>query len=364
MKKLICIFVFLFLLAPSVSAAESDGLYSEFDFSGLYDALEEDTREALGDVDDINAESISPKGLISYVLSALAGCISPFLKELSLLFTFLCAVGFVRKLGAGFSFPQTEKCISYAILLSLSLIVYTQLNTDFKAVNEFLANVRAYYASAVPIMTGMYALGGNTALAAANGALSTVVLSIASFLCKDVVLPASKLNFALSLASNDTVKLTGISKTVTDFCNKFLTITMGLVASGMLLTTKLASSADGIGIRVLKFAASSFVPIVGGALSEATKTLTESVRVIRSGFGIFGIAAIFYMIVPIIARIWVSKFTFSLASGLAQTLDCKRESAFLKDCSAIYSLALSALFGISMCFILALTVFVNTAAVK
>ncbi len=364
MKKIICILILFFLFAPSVSATDKDNLYSDFDFSDLYGAMGEDAHSALGTVEDFNTDSISPKGLISYVLSALSSCISPFFKDLALLFTFLCAVAFVRKLNFGFSSLQTEKCISYAVILALSLIVYKQINTDFKTVNEFLLNVQGYFASAIPIMTGMYALGGNAALATANGACSTVVLSIASFLCKDFVLPAARLNFALSLARTDTIKLDSVVKTITGFCSKLLAVTMSLVASGMLLTTKLASAADGVGVRVLKFAASSFVPIVGSALSEATATLTESVRVIRSGFGIFGIAAILYIIVPVIVRVWVSKFAFSLAAGFAEILECKKESAFLKDCSAIYSLALSAIFGISMCFILALTIFVNTAAVK
>ncbi len=365
MKRLICIFILFFAFAPKISAADTDSLYSEFNFSELYDTISDDAKNELGKIEDFNTDSISPKGIISYVLSAVSSCILPFFKDLAILFTFLCTVAFIKKLCDGFSgFPHTQKCVSYAVILALSLMVYNQLNSDFKAVNEFLLNIQAYYASAVPIMTGMYALGGNTAQAAANGAVSTVMLSVASFLCKDLVLPAARLNFALSLASFDTIKLGYLTKTVTGFCSKFLAVTMGLVASGMLLSVKLASSADGIGIRVLKFAASSFVPIVGSALSEATTTLTHSVQVIRSGFGIFGIAVILYMIVPIIVRIWVGKFAFSLASSFANFLDCKNEGTFLGQCSAIYSLALSALFGISMCFVLALTVFVNTAAVK
>lgn len=364
LKKLLCVLLFFFVFSPHVSANNENTLYSEFDFSGIYDALSEDTENKLGSIEDFNTDAITPKGLLSYVLSAVKTCLSPFLKELALLFTFICAIAFVRRLTDSFDILQTQKAVSYAIILSLSLIVYKQINSDLLDVNKFLTNIQAYYASAVPIMTGMYALGGNTAVAAANGASSTVVLSIVSFLSKDLVLPASRLNFALALASSETIKLDSVVKTVTGFCSKLLTVTMSLVASGMLLSCKLASSADSIGVRVLKFAASSFVPIVGGALGEATSTLTESVRVIRSGFGIFGIAAIFYIIVPVIVRIWSSKLAFSLASGLAEILNLKKEGAFLKDCSAIYILSLSALIAISMCFVFALAIFVNTAAVK
>ena len=364
MKRLACFLLLLFVFTPCVRAADEDALYSEFDFDALYDAMGEDAKSALGSVEDFNRESISVKGLLSYVLSAAGTLIAPFFGNLSVVLGVLCVSSILRRLSAGFDSENAEKCVGYATVLALSLIVYKQFSDDLSKTKEFLESVQGYYASSVPIMTGMYALGGNTSLAAANGACSTVVLSIASFMCQSVVLPASRLCFALSLAGNDTVKLSPVSKAVSGFVTKLLSVTMGLVASGMLLSTTLAKSADGVGIRVLKFAASSFVPIVGGALSEATATLSESVRILRSSLGIFGIAAILYIILPVIVRVWVSKFSFSLAAGLADMLDCKREGALLKDVSAIYSLSLAALIGISLCLILALTVFVNTAAVR
>ena len=364
MKRFICFIILLFVFAPCVCAADDEGLYDDFDFSALYEAMGKDVGEKLGKVEELNTESISPKGLISYALSALSLLIKPFLGGLSLILAFLCVGALVRRVCSGFTLCSTDRCVSYAVILALSLIVYKEISDDLRAVSELLSSVQGYYASAVPIMTGMYALGGNTALAAANGACSTVVLSVATLICKSIVLPASKLCFALSLASFDTVKLQAVSKAIAGFASKLLAITMGLVCSGMLLTTKLAASADGVGIRVLKFAASSFVPIIGGAMSEATATLTESVRVIRSGFGIFGIAAIVYMILPVILRVWAGKLSLSVAAGFADMLDSKKESAFLKELSSVYMISLSAVIGICLCLILALTIFVNTAAVR
>ncbi len=353
----------LCIFAPSVCAYD-ESLYGEFDFSAIYDAMGDDAHKTLGNVEDLSADTVSAKGLISYVLSALAAIVKPFLGQLGVLLVFLCAAAFVKRCSDGFMLIGTDKAISYAVILALSLLVYKGLSDDLRAVNEFLLNIRSYYASAVPIMTGMYALGGNTAVAAANGTVSTVVLSAVSFMCNDIVIPASRLCFALSLAGIDTAKTASVVKTLTGFCSKLMAVAMSLVASGMLLSVKLASCADGVGLRVLKFAASSFVPIIGGAIGEATATLTESVRVIRSGFGIFGIAAIFYMIVPVLVRVWASRLSLTLSAGLADILECKKEASFLKDCASVYSLSLSALIAISACFVLALTVFVNTAAVR
>ena len=59
-----------------------------------------------------------------------------------------------------------------------------------------------------------------------------------------------------------------------------------------------AASADTLGSRTIKFSLSSFVPVVGGVLSEAYSTVSGCAGLLRSGVGCFGILASLLIVLP------------------------------------------------------------------
>lgn len=367
MKKMSVILIMLITFSFPVFATNQtkEEIYANFDFSDIYDAMGSDVYENIGDVEDFNSNDVSVSGFLSFVLSAVLNCLKPFLKNLSIILVYILVISFIKKLCENFSGGDISNALNYPSLLALSAVIFSMISADFKIVQEFLLAVKSYYTCAIPIMTGMYALGGNNALAIANSASSTVILSVISFICQDLILPIARLIFALNLAANlsTNIKLAPFVKFLTGFASKVMALFMGLIASGMLLSCKLASANDGVGVRVLRFAASSFIPIVGGAVSEATRTLISCLSLIRSSFGIFGITALIYMLFPVLITIIMGQFSFNIAASFAQTLDCTKEGGLLSDCANVYSIALSAVISICVCFILACAIFINTAAV-
>ena len=76
---------------------------------------------------------------------------------------------------------------------------------------------------------------------------------------------------------------------------------------------------------------SSFIPIVGSALSDAYKTVQGSIGVLKSGVGVFVILSIAVIFLPVviqsflwIATLWIGKLTAEvlILSQTAKLLEC------------------------------------------
>ncbi|MDE6149072.1 MAG: sporulation protein, partial [Ruminococcus sp.] len=111
----------------------------------------------------------------------------------------------------------------------------------------------------------------------------------------------------------------------------------------------------------VKFAASSFIPVIGGAVSEAYSTIHSSMGVIRTGIGSIGIIIICIMILKPVVTIIAIKFIVSIAQIISGIFEQKECSEFLKSTNAVMSIGLSVVICFSVIFVIATAVLMMTA---
>ena len=171
-------------------------------------------------------------------------------------------------------------------------------------------------------------------------------------------MPFLSIILAISLVSaiNPNLQFGGSAESIKKACQWILggltTIFVGLLTiQGMTGT-----ATDSIITRTAKFAASSFIPIIGGAVSEAYSTVYSSLGVIRTSVGTIGIIAILIMVLQPVITIIATKFVVSLAqiiSGLFNQQEC---CDFFKSTNAVLSIALSVVICFSLIFIISTAV--------
>ena len=66
-----------------------------------------------------------------------------------------------------------------------------------------------------------------------------------------------------------------------------LSIVMTIFVSLLTIQNLIGVAADNAGTKAVKFAVSNFIPVVGGALSDAYTTVQSCVKVLKSGVGAF-----------------------------------------------------------------------------
>ena len=104
-------------------------------------------------------------------------------------------------------------------------------------------------------------------------------------------------------------------------------------------------STDDISTRAVRFTLSSFIPIVGSALSEAYKTVQGSVNLLKSGLGVFVIISIAFVFLPVIFQCILWIFTLTVGKSIAEVLDISKVKDLLEGICSV----LSTLLAIVLC---------------
>lgn len=187
-----------------------------------------------------------------------------------------------------------------------------------------------------PLISANLADGGLTAKTNYTGAV--IAVSVIEFLVSSVVLPCVKLLFVLMILSSvvgKTVDLRGFSNSLRTFSIMSTALLMTAVVTVIHFQNVVARSSDGITNRVVRFAATNLVPIVGNLLGESVKTVAESMKAVGAITGAAGIAAVLSAALPPLIACLVFKIEINICVCIAKTLGCTHEASILSDTGGI-----------------------------
>ncbi len=125
------------------------------------------------------------------------------------------------------------------------------------------------------------------------------------------------------------------------------------------VNTVLGSAGDTLGNKMIKLSISSFVPVVGSAVSEAYLTVRSCLTLVKTTVGVFGILTAGMLLLPAILRCIAWLVCLWVASLAADAFDQKEIGGFLKTVTGVTramlaTLSLSAVFMIVTTTIVAL----------
>lgn len=243
-------------------------------------------------------------------------------------------------------------------VLSTVTVMYDSIYTSIETVESSLNRLSDFMISYVPIFSSVTAVGGSVSASGSYYAMTLIACEVIGMVGSKVIMPFLSIVMAISLVSsiNPNLQFSGAAESIKKACQWILgglaTVFVGLLSiQGMT-----GSATDSLITRTAKFAASSFIPIIGGAVSEAYSTLYSSLGVIRTGVGTIGIIVIVIMVLPPIISIIASKFAISLAQIISGLFSQKECCEFLKSVNAVLSIGLSVVICFSLIFIISTAV--------
>ena len=95
---------------------------------------------------------------------------------------------------------------------------------------------------------------------------------------------------------------------------------MGIFTAVLSAQTLVSSSLDNVGKKALRFAVSSFVPVVGGALGETLNAFGGSLEHLKTGAGVLVIFASGALVLPLLTECLMWSFSLFLLSSCARLL--------------------------------------------
>lgn len=223
-----------------------------------------------------------------------------------------------------------------------ALTVCIPVATFIDGVAGGIADVCSFGAVLIPVLSGLAAVNGSTASAAACSSVTLAALETVMVLMPSVLIPILRVLLGISMVSSlcgffDLGRLTS----AVDKALRWLLGLAGVFLSGVLsISAVAASAADSAAARTTRFVLSGAVPVVGGVISEAIGTITNCVGIIRGSVGAFGIIAGLLIVLPavILAVLWL--IGLNTTAWIADGIGAERTAAAVKAMSSVVSLAL------------------------
>lgn len=333
---------------------------------GMGNAFDDDVNRVLqeNDISLENTEGISKISVGSVINSILSSFTEVLKKPLVMLgkiiaIILLCVTA-KSMAPDGSSVTKTFGIIG---ILSAIAVMYDTVYTSFEIISQSLQRLSEFMTAYIPIFSSVVAVGGNISSSGSYYAVTFILCEIIGVVASKVIMPFLSIVLAISLVSaiNPGLQFSGAAESIKKASQWILAGLMTIFVGLLSIQGLTGSAADTLTSRTLKFAASSFIPVIGGAVSEAYSTVCSSMGVIRTGVGSIGIIVISIMVLKPIISIIAIKFIVSLAQIISGMFGQKECSEFLKSTNAVLSIGMSVVICFSLIFIIATAVLMLTA---
>lgn len=185
-------------------------------------------------------------------------------------------------------------------VLAAGTAVLVPLFSLFSRVWETVQQVTVFLTAYVPVYGAILLTGGKGASAVSYQTTLLTAVQLLVWLVRGVVFPVLLVSLALGCTGSVSDgfcldRLSGVfHRAILWMLGLFSTLFSGLLS----LQQMVASAGDTLSGRVVKFSLSSFVPVVGGVLSEAYNTVVGCSGLLRSTVGAFGLLSVVLVVLP------------------------------------------------------------------
>lgn len=263
--------------------------------------------------------------------------------------------------GAGIGSESASKICENSLLLVSALLIYSTLSSSLTRVYAYIDDIKKFENGLVPIMTSLYFSGGNTTTAISSGAGVGAALILLENLCAQALPMLVKISFALTLINSlgSELSYAPLIKSVKNIYMSVLGFASMILSVSISFGTALASTADSVASRTVRYAISNMLPLVGSTVSASYGTLVSSLSLIKSTVGASCVVALLLITVPIIIYLLLIRFSLNLCASFSEGLGYSKIGKLYSDFRTVYDMSLSAVVFCSLIFFIIVSVFIK-----
>lgn len=329
----------------------------------LSSAIDDDTKRLMSD-NGVNGSDLSGFGigeLISAVITEFTDSLKEPLRILARIVALMIITAAARSLQPS---GGVAGSLTFVTLLGCITVVYGAVYECFSGVCSFLTRLGDFMLAYIPIYASLTAATGGIATGGGYYASALWVCELIAIAADRAVMPLLSLLLAVSFtaAINPDMRFSSAAESIKTAVRVSLTALMTVFSGLITVKSFAASAADNAAARAAKFGASSFIPIIGGSVSEAYSTVAAGLGMIRTGVGTLGITVMVFMLLKPIMTLITIKITLELSRMIADILGIGEVSELMRSTSYAISAAISTTLCFSMMFIISTAIMMPAAA--
>lgn len=343
MKKILIFFcaLIIFLLVPvsSYSMDYSEDEYaktlSSFDLSSFEKELDGDTYDMLDELGllDFSYQSITAlsfNDIVDLLKSLFAQKAEFPVKSGVTILVFILLSALLQSFKSEAD-ASVNSIYSTATSILIATVILVKLTSTVSLAAMAISVASNFVYAFIPVFCSIVvASGGITTGFSTNTTLLLLAQGL-SFLSSNVFVPIVNCYLALGVTSSlryelNLDKLLSSLKKIITTCISFI---CGVFISVLSVKTAVAGRADMLGLRSIRFAINSVVPVIGSSISEGLLSIQAYSSLIKSSVGVVGIAAVALVFLPSVIEVVMWRITLTICVIVSDVFGDKSVSAVI-----------------------------------
>ena len=231
------------------------------------------------------------------------------------------------------------------------------------AANDSCRQISKIIQITFPVLLAFITASGGVSQATIYSPTMLFLQNFTTVYISKILFPLISTMLALSIISNISkcIKLQGFI----DFISSFMKWSIGLtgVLFSVMTTIKgfSAGAFDGAGIRTLKYAVGSTIPIVGGMLSGSADIVFSAITLTKNAFGILSVVILFGVVIKPVIEIAALTFALRLVGAITQPMTDNGTYSFIKSCVSTLNFALAGIVVVALMYILTIILIIMSS---
>lgn len=331
----------LFLLIPissysmDYSEEEYNKTLSSYDLSSFEKELDADTYKMLDELGvlDFSYESItglSFNDIVELFKSLFQKKAELPIKSSVTVLVFILLSAFLQSLKAE-SDDSVNMIYSTATALLVATVVLVKLTSTVSLASMAISVASNFVYAFIPVFCSIVVASGGITTGFSTNTTLLILAQGLSFISSNVFMPIVNCYLALGVTSSlryelNLDKLLSSVKKIITTCISFVS---GVFVSVLSVKTAVAGRADMLGLRSIRFAINSVVPVIGSSISEGLLSIQAYSSLIKSSVGIVGVMAVVLVFLPSIIEVVLWRISLTLCVIVSDIFGDKSVSAVL-----------------------------------
>lgn len=310
MKKLL-----MFLIAAIIICSQC---YAD-EIQGVQDAVPDGVRDIVGTTSDIDDTQGFFERLITAVKDDMRESSGGVIKKAAevLAVSMLCAL-----LGV-FGGEKTPDYLPLCGCAAITMICVSDINSYIRLGSDTINEISLFSKTLLPAMCTLGAATGEISSAAVKYAASALFSDIFISLAQNIILPCIYAYLAVSIAAAafNNSSLSGIASLIKWIAKTLMTVLALSFTVYISLSSAIASGGDAVLIKIAKTSISTFLPVVGGIVSDAASSVIAGAQLIRNTVGVFGMITVLSLCASPLVISGLNYLVFKATSAVASAMN-------------------------------------------
>ena len=374
MKKII-ILILLLILIPNTSLATEQIIEEQMEALNLGQFIQEGekyTKDAFPEISikELITQSLTGKVNNSLMYKAVLKILGKeIVSSITIIGSILAIIvihSILKSISENLGNNNTSQIAYFVEYILIITMIMANFAVIIESIKNTISNLVGFMNCLVPILISLIIATGQVASGAVLQPILIFAVIFIGNIINLVILPITTASMILSIASNisDKVQIGNLAKffksSITWFLGFIITIFVGLLS----LEGTLTSSVDGITIKGIKSAASTFIPVVGKALGDSVDTVLGATSLIKNSVGFVGIVIVIAICILPIVKLIILNIMYSLFGAVSEPLADKKIVNVIGQVSGVFKILLGIMFFVSVLLIvgIALTLKISNAS--